>query len=48
MAAWQDLELAAPALAEAGRRLFRKDYAYLATVTAHGAPRVRPVTAILS
>ena len=48
MAAWQDFEVAAPALAEAGRRLFGKHYAYLATVTARGAPRVHPVTPILS
>jgi hypothetical protein len=43
VATWAELEIAAPGLAEAGRRLFdRYEVAYLATVSASGWPRVHP------
>ncbi|MDA0365538.1 MAG: pyridoxamine 5'-phosphate oxidase family protein [Chloroflexi bacterium] len=48
MATWEQFERAEPELAAAGRRLFGKQYAYLATVSAQGAPRVHPTTPILS
>ncbi|MEX2229122.1 MAG: hypothetical protein WEB13_05720 [Dehalococcoidia bacterium] len=48
MATWEQLEHAEPELAAAGRRLFGKHYAYLATVTARGAPRGHPTPPLLS
>jgi hypothetical protein len=47
MVNWSDFELAAPALADAGRRLWgQMDLAYLATVSASGWPRVHPVVVV--
>jgi hypothetical protein len=49
MPTWEAFERARPDLAELGRRLLaeRNGYAYLATVTRDGAPRVHPVVPIL-
>lgn len=46
---WMTFAQARPELAELGRRLLdeRNGYAYLATVTADGAPRVHPVVPVL-
>lgn len=43
MPTWTEFEIAAPEIADAGRRLFAKyEVAYLATVSATGLPRVHP------
>ncbi len=44
---WSDLERADPELAAAGARRLHGRVAYLATVSADGAPRVYPVTPIV-
>jgi len=47
MASWEEFEAAAPALAEAGRRLLQRgdrDSGVLATVRADLPPRIHPVT----
>ena len=44
MASWADFERAAPELAAFGRARLDGWVAYLATVDAHGAPRVHPVS----
>jgi hypothetical protein len=51
MATWQELSNAEPALAAHGERLLSPDgtgFAYLATVSRAGAPRVHPVVPILA
>jgi pyridoxine/pyridoxamine 5'-phosphate oxidase len=45
---WQDLLEGAPELAAFGQRRFGSRVAYLATVDAQGAPRVHPVTPIVT
>jgi hypothetical protein len=45
---WQDLQEHEPELAAFGRRRFGSRVAYLATVDAAGAPRVHPVTPIVT
>lgn len=46
MATWAEFAVAEPALADYGWQLLREDhgYAFLATVTPDGAPRVHPIT----
>lgn len=44
---WSDLEQGAPELAQFGQSRLDGRVAYLATVTASGAPRVHPVTPII-
>lgn len=50
MPSWEAFARARPDLAELGRRLLdeRNGYAYLATVTRDGAPRVHPVVPVLA
>ncbi|MEP7200566.1 MAG: pyridoxamine 5'-phosphate oxidase family protein [Chloroflexota bacterium] len=47
MTTWADFAAAAPELAAFGAQRFANGVAYLATVTADGAPRVHPVTPIV-
>jgi hypothetical protein len=49
MSTWTTSAQARPELAELGRQLLdeQNGYAYLATVTADGAPRVHPVVPVL-
>ncbi len=44
---WEDLEHAAPELANFGAKRFENGVAYIATVRKEGAPRVHPVTPIM-
>src|SRR5262245_13273974 len=51
MVTWRELALAAPDLAEAGRRLLfqhKVGLAFLATVRRDGGPRLHPVCPVLS
>ncbi len=49
MATWGEFEQAAPALAQAGRRLWDEiDLGYLATTGKDGAPRVHPVVIVIA
>ena len=47
MTTWADFAAAAPDLAAFGAQRFAGGVAYLATVTADGAPRVHPITPIV-
>src|SRR5207245_48344 len=50
MPRWEDFAAAAPALAEAGRRLLhpsRIGFGYLATVRQDGGPRVHPINPVI-
>lgn len=45
---WKELAAGSPELAAFGKKRFASEVAYFATVTKDGAPRVHPVTPILS
>ena len=45
---WKELAAGSPELAEFGKKRFDSEVAYLATVKKDGAPRVHPVTPIVS
>lgn len=48
MASWAEFAQQAPGLAAFGAERFSSGVAYLATVTAQGAPRLHPVTPIIA